>query len=257
MKQNLRRNSLTRHFSRRQMLGFIQASTTALLVGCIGKTKASSKIPDLPSQISSSQGKVPTCIVKPRQTEGPYFVDERLNRSDIRSDPSDRSVKAGAELSLAFRVLQVNGNSCVPLPGATVDIWHCDAMGVYSDVQDRSFDTSGKKFLRGYQVTDEKGIAQFITIYPGWYEGRTVHIHFKIRTESSSQQNYEFTSQLYFDDSLTDRVQVQSPYSSKGKRTLKNDEDRIFQDGGQDLILQLINREKGYAGTFDVGIQTV
>jgi protocatechuate 3,4-dioxygenase beta subunit len=104
---------------------------------------------------------IPACIVLPELTEGPYFVDEKINRSDIRSDPSDGSVKDGLPLQLTFRVSQVN-NSCSPLEGATVDIWHCDAAGVYSDASDPSFNTKGKEFLRGYQVTDANGVAQLL-----------------------------------------------------------------------------------------------
>src|SRR5947209_8374694 len=93
----------------------------------------------------------PACVVRPELTEGPYFVDEKLNRSDIRSDPSDGSVKQGVPLHLVFRVSRLDGISCAAFPGVTVDVWHCDAQGVYSDVQDPSFNTKGKKYLRGYQ----------------------------------------------------------------------------------------------------------
>ena len=90
----------------------------------------------------------PACIVRPEQTEGPYFVDERLNRSDIRSDPSDGSVRDGIPLTLGFAVARIDGSSCTALEGVVVDIWHCDAAGVYSDATDNSFNTVGKKFLR-------------------------------------------------------------------------------------------------------------
>ncbi|MEP0859677.1 twin-arginine translocation pathway signal protein, partial [Trichocoleus sp. DQ-U1] len=139
--------------------------------------------------------------------------------------------------------------------GATVDIWHCDALGVYSDVRDFNGDTQGQKFLRGYQVTDANGTAEFVTIYPGWYPGRTVHIHFKIRTDSASGRGSEFTSQLYFDDALTDQIYAQSPYAAKGQRTQRNDGDGIFQDGGEELMLQLTQDAQGYVGTFDIGLQ--
>jgi protocatechuate 3,4-dioxygenase beta subunit len=198
---------------------------------------------------------LPPCIVRPEQTEGPYFVDERLNRSDIRSDPSDGSVKDGVPLRLAFRVHEIRGSACTPLAGAMVDIWHCDALGVYGDVRDRSFDTRGKKFLRGYQVTDATGTAQFLTIYPGWYPGRTVHIHFKIRTNPESRRGYEFTSQIYFDDALTDQIQVQAPYSAKGQGRLRNQRDDSFLDGGDQLMPQLTKEAQGYSGAFDIGLQ--
>src|SRR5258705_14025132 len=81
---------------------------------------------------------LPACVVRPEQTEGPYFVDEKLNRSDIRVDPSDKSVKAGVPLRLEFHVSHIGGGACVPLSGAIVDLWHCDAQGVYSDVRDAS-----------------------------------------------------------------------------------------------------------------------
>ena len=136
-----------------------------------------------------------------------------------------------------------------------VDVWHCDALGVYSDATDPNFNTIGKKFLRGYRVTDAKGTAQFKTIYPGWYQGRTVHIHFKIRTAPTSGRSYEFTSQLYFDDSVTDRVHAQEPYASKGQRTLRNNRDGIFRDGGDQLMLALTKDGQGYAATFDIGLQ--
>ena len=146
------------------------------------------------------------CVVRPAMTEGPYFVDEKLNRSDIRSDPSDGSVKDGLPLVITVNVSSISSN-CTPLSGATLDIWHCDAAGVYSDASDRSFNTQGKQFLRGYQTTDANGQVKFTTIYPGWYHGRTVHIHFKIRTTSG----HDFTSQWFFDDGLSDTVFAQAP----------------------------------------------
>lgn len=194
-----------------------------------------------------TEGELPPCIVTPEQTEGPYFVDERLNRSDIRIDPADGAVKAGMPLILRLRVSSVNNAGCTPLGGAIVDIWHCDAAGVYSDVTDPSFNTVGKMFLRGYQVTDVNGGVRFTTIYPGWYPGRTVHIHFKVRLRVDSGQTYEFTSQLYFDDAITDRVHAHKPYASKGHG--------IFRDGGSQLMLSPVEQGQGYAATFDVGLQ--
>jgi protocatechuate 3,4-dioxygenase beta subunit len=199
---------------------------------------------------------LPSCIVRPAQTEGPYFADEKLLRSDIRSDPTGGSVKQGVPLRLVFRVSQLRGPSCTPLAGATVDVWHCDALGVYSDVEDPLFgNTKGKKFLRGYQFTDAAGTAQFTTIYPGWYRGRTVHIHFKIRTGPASGLRHEFTSQLYFDDALTDRVHARAPYASKGRRTVRNAADGIFRSGGKQLLLHPKEEGPGYAAIFDVALQ--
>ncbi len=135
-----------------------------------------------------------------------------------------------------------------------MDVWHCDARGFYSDVRDRSFNTAGKKFLRGYQVTDKSGSARFKTIYPGWYPGRTVHIHFKIRTNTASVARREFTSQLYFDDSLTDQVFMKEPYSSRGRRMVRNEEDFIFRAGGKQLILEPRQDGAGYSATFEIAL---
>ncbi|MBD2083456.1 intradiol ring-cleavage dioxygenase [Trichocoleus sp. ST-U3] len=242
---------------RRQVLGFLGGTAAVSLVGWWRGESISAKpiSPSTQTRTPIAIAQTPTCVVKPQQTEGPYFVDEKLNRSDIRSDPADGSVKPGVPLRLVFRVSRIDGRSCTPLRGATVDIWHCDALGVYSDVRDFNGDTQGQKFLRGNQVTDANGTVEFVTIYPGWYPGRTVHIHFKIRTDSASGRGSEFTSQLYFDDALTDRVHAQSPYAAKRQRTQRNDGDGIFQDGGDQLILQLTQDAQGYVGTFDIGLQ--
>src|SRR3954449_5411022 len=87
-----------------------------------------------------------SCVVRPEQTEGPYFVDERLNRSDIRSDPADGRVKPGTPLDLSVVISRTHSDGCRPIEGAQVDLWHCDALGVYSDVDDPSFTTLGQKF---------------------------------------------------------------------------------------------------------------
>lgn len=201
--------------------------------------------------------RTPACIVRPQQTEGPYFKDAKLERSDIRSDPGDGALSAGVPLDLEFQVSRIGAGGCVPLMGAVVDIWQCDALGVYSDVRDtrQGFDTVGRKFLRGHQVTDAQGLARFTSIYPGWYQGRTVHVHFKIRTAPSDGRGYEFTSQLYFDDAVTDRVLERAPYASKGRRAVRNQQDGIFRRGGDQLMLAVVPKADGYTGTFDIGLQ--
>lgn len=195
------------------------------------------------------------CIVRPEQTEGPYFVDERLHRTDIRSDPTSGTVTPGTPLALTFQISRVRAGECHPLPSAQVDVWQCDAAGIYSDVEDPGFNTIGKKFLRGYQLTDSQGEAGFLTIYPGWYPIRTVHIHFKIRTEPTARKSYEFTSQVYFPDSLTDRVHVAPPYASMGPRRVRNQRDFIFRDGGDRLMLAPTESAGGYAATFSIGLR--
>lgn len=201
--------------------------------------------------------RLPACIVRPSQTEGPYFVDTKLDRADIRSDPTDGTVCEGVPVSLTFQVSQLNARGCATLEGALVDLWQCDAMGIYSGVRDTAgqFDTTGKQFLRGHRVTDRGGIARFTTVYPGWYTGRTVHLHFKIRTNPSGAEGYEFTSQLYFDDALTDRVHTQAPYTRREGRRPRNGDDGIFRSGGDQLLLNLSEDGSGFAATFDIGLQ--
>lgn len=197
---------------------------------------------------------VPSCVVRPELTEGPYFVDLQLNRSDVRVEPSDSSIKDGAPLELIFQVSQVSPDGCPPLEGAVVDIWHCDAQGVYSGVSDPRFDTSQLSFLRGYQATDANGSARFITIYPGWYSGRAVHIHFKIRTTAGTGNSYEFTSQLFFDEAVTAQVYAQPPYAAKGPADVPNAADGIFRSGGGQLLLTPTPIADGYSATFDIGL---
>jgi protocatechuate 3,4-dioxygenase beta subunit len=248
---------MSQNLSRRKLLGLIGIAAAAL-AGCGSGSFLSSRPARGHSRKPAGPGS-PPCIVRPEQMEGPYFVDERLNRSDIRSDPSDGTVKEGRLLQLGLRVYEIRaeirGNDCRPLPGAMVDIWHCDARGIYSDVKDRSFfDTRGRKFLRGYQITDEAGVVRFLTIYPGWYPGRAVHVHFKIRTNPESREGYAFTSQIYFDDALTDRIHARPPYVAMRRGRVRNQEDVIFQEGGKELILPLTPLPEGYAGIFEIGL---
>jgi protocatechuate 3,4-dioxygenase beta subunit len=191
---------------------------------------------------------VPACVVRPEVTEGPYYVDVDLVRSDIRSDSATGEVKAGTPLNLTFNVSQVSGSSCTALEGATVEIWHCDAAGSYSGVSDPGFNTEGQNWLRGAQVTDANGMATFTTIYPGWYSGRAVHIHFKVHPDETKV----FTSQLFFDDTLSQQVFANAPYASKGSTpdTL-NSTDNIYQDL---LLLTTTQSGDGYAAAFDIGI---
>lgn len=242
---------VVRILSRRELLLLAGTTAASLVVGCLRGQPAFAAPTPIQAPPRTAAVTPSACVVRPQQTEGPYFVDEKLKRADIRSG------KAGVPLYLALRVTRLEGGSCTPLTGAIVDLWQCDALGVYSDFLDINglFDTRGKKFLRGYQVTDASGAAEFVTLYPGWYPGRTVHIHFKIRTDSAAQRGHEFTSQLYFDDAVTDQVHARMPYAKKGQRSLRNEGDRIFQRGGKELMLQLTRNATGYVGTFNIGLQ--
>jgi protocatechuate 3,4-dioxygenase beta subunit len=228
------------------------------LVALFGAGAAAALTHRLDAQTSGrpTPATAPNCVVLPQQTEGPYFVDERLLRSDVRADARTGTVSAGAPLDLRLTVLQVSAaGACAPLAGALVDIWQCDALGRYSDVRDRSNDTSGQTFLRGHQLTDGAGLVRFTTIYPGWYQGRAVHIHFKIRSAASTSQAYEFTSQFYFDERLTDRVHARPPYSAHTGQRVRNESDGIFRDGGSQLTLPIAESGQGYAATFTVGMR--
>lgn len=247
-----RRQGETSDLRRRDVVRLIGTVAAVNMLGCgsDSPTSPSTSATPSPSPSASTGTATGTCVVRPQQTEGPYFVDERLNRSDIRTDPTSGAVRAGTPLRLGFRVSRLAGGACSALSAAMVDIWQCDALGVYSDASDMGFNTVGQKFLRGFQLTDASGLVQFTTIYPGWYSGRAVHIHFKIRSGSS-----QFTSQLYFDESLTDQVHLQSPYNSKGRRNTLNSQDGIFQGGGSQLLLSPTAEGSGYGATFDVALQ--
>ncbi|MGH2490067.1 MAG: intradiol ring-cleavage dioxygenase [Candidatus Limnocylindria bacterium] len=248
-----------RILSRREVLALLGGSGAALIAAACapGGQSAASPTASAPSSTAAAATStaaataaataLPSCIVRPALTEGPYFVDEKLDRSDIRSDPATGVVRPGAVLTLNFLVSRVTGSVCTALSGAVVDVWHCDALGVYSDVDG----ARGQKFLRGYQTTDASGTAKFTTVYPGRYQGRAVHIHFKIRPTASS----EFTSQLFFDDALSTQVFAQAPYSQKGTQGItRNAQDGIFQQSGGKLTLNVTKSGDAYAATFDIGL---
>ena len=204
------------------------------------------------ARAATSGAALPACIARPQQTEGPFFVDSALERSDIRTDALTGVAVPGVPLRLAFKVSRMSATSCAPLPGAQVDVWHCDATGRYSNADRRS--QSRGAFLRGYQRTDAAGNAQFVTIYPGWYGGRAVHVHFKIRTQGISGSSQEFTSQLYFDDALNDRVFATAPYAAHGVPAMRNADDFIFREGGRQLVVDATRVGEMYTATFDIGL---
>lgn len=260
------RDSVTRIVTRRQMLGLMAAAGAAVVVGCDDDSKTpsgpptntlgpepSATSPAATAATSTPEPSALACTLSPEMTEGPYFVDEMLERADIRSDPSDGSPREGTPLALGMRIYAVEGEACTPLASALVDVWHCDAAGLYSDAAANN--TVGQKFLRGYQLTDETGAVQFTTIYPGWYTGRAVHIHFKVRTDPQSEQGYEFTSQLFFDPALTEQVYAQPPYNERGSPDTANAADNIYSGGGDQMLLAVTPQDDGYAGSIDIGVR--
>ncbi|MDB5072500.1 MAG: Intradiol ring-cleavage dioxygenase [Candidatus Eremiobacteraeota bacterium] len=193
----------------------------------------------------------PSCVLSPAIEEGPFFVDERLNRSDLTGDSTDPGVAGGAPLRLALTVYALHGGACALLPGAQIDLWHASATGLYSD--EAMLHTSGQRFLRGYQVTDANGTARFATVFPGWYPGRTPHVHVKVRTFSPARAvTSTFTSQLYFDDAVTNAVIARAPYNTRGTRDTTNARDQIFSSA---MVVPLTRSGSGYAGTFNLGLR--
>jgi hypothetical protein len=178
-----------------------------------------------------------TCVLAPEQTEGPYYLDDQKVRRTITEG------KPGTPLALRLTV--VDASTCRPLRGAVVDVWHCDASGAYSGVQG-----SSGTFLRGIQRTDGKGLATFRTIYPGWYPGRTVHIHVKVALGG----NVVHTGQLYFPDAVTDAVYRRAPYSRRPDRDPRNAGDSIYRNGGKRSTLRLVKSSSGYAASITMGV---
>jgi protocatechuate 3,4-dioxygenase beta subunit len=189
----------------------------------------------------------PSCTLTPEVTQGPYYLDLHKVRRNVTEG------KHGLRLDLRIKV--VDADTCKPHANAAVEIWHADATGVYSGFSQEG--TSGRTYLRGTQLTDDKGVAQFHSIYPGWYQGRAMHIHMKVHVGGQTVH----TGQLFFNDSVSDRVVRLSPYSSHRGTRLRNKADQIYrQAGGSGALLRLRRRKassfrKGLIGTITVGIE--
>jgi protocatechuate 3,4-dioxygenase beta subunit len=181
-----------------------------------------------------------SCVLTPELTEGPYYIEGEKVRRNITEG------KAGVPLTLRLEV--VDASTCKPIKGAAVDIWHADAVGVYSGFGSGA---RSRTFLRGIQRTDGNGIAVFKTIYPGWYPGRAVHIHLKVHVGGSVVH----TGQLFFPDTLTDRVYRRAPYKRRPGRTTRNANDSIFVNGGRKSMLSLrADGGRGYVGSITMGV---
>ena len=253
-----------RILSRREVLALIGASgTAAFLAACTpgGGTASASAGPSAGASSSASSAgtamasaavasALPSCVVVPELTEGPYYVDVELERPDIRTNTSDGVAVEGAPLTIEWIVSQADGSACMPMEGVIVDVWHCDALGVYSGVQGNS-----GNFLRGFQRTDANGKATFQTIYPGWYQGRAVHIHFKVRTDPDGSAGFEFTSQLFFDDDLSRTVYSSGVYAQKGAQDMPNAQDGIYNQSGGATLLAVTQEGDGYAASFPLAVQ--
>jgi protocatechuate 3,4-dioxygenase beta subunit len=180
------------------------------------------------------------CVLAPEVTEGPFYLDLNKVRSDITED------RDGVPLTLTISV--VDATTCKAIKDAAVDIWHCDAGGVYS-----GFDQSPRtQFLRGTQLAAADGTVRFRTIYPGWYHGRAVHIHMKVHNGG----NVVHTGQLFFNEALTQTVYTRSPYSAKGAPDTRNAKDSIYREAGAaSAIVDAKAKGDGYTATITVGVQ--
>jgi protocatechuate 3,4-dioxygenase beta subunit len=170
-------------------------------------------------------------------TEGPYYVSGEKVRSNITEG------RPGVALALALTV--VDASTCKPIKGAAVDIWHCDALGVYSGVQGNT-----GTFMRGVQRTDAQGLARFTTVYPGWYTGRAVHIHVKVHIGG----NVVHTGQFFFNDALTHAVYTRAPYNTRGARDIRDSNDSIYRNGGSKSLLNVKKNGAGYVGAITMGV---
>jgi protocatechuate 3,4-dioxygenase beta subunit len=180
-----------------------------------------------------------SCVLAPEMTEGPYYVPSEKVRRNITEG------KPGAPLDLRLTV--VDASTCKPIKSAAVDIWHADALGVYSGA---IANDPGTNFLRGIQKSDIGGLARFTSIYPGWYQGRAVHIHVKVHLGGTVVH----TGQFFFNDALTDAVYKRSPYSTRASRDTRNAADSIYRNGGSRSILTVTKLGTGYRGAITMGV---
>jgi protocatechuate 3,4-dioxygenase beta subunit len=184
-----------------------------------------------------------TCLLTPEVTEGPYWVEENLTRRNITEG------KAGLPLVIRFTIL--NAKTCTPIPNADVEIWHCDALGNYSAVNGAT-----TRYLRGHQKAGATGKAEFLTIFPGWYRGRTPHIHMKV----SVGGNAVHTGQVFFNEAIQASVYRSGVYRSRGEADTSHAQDMIYaQAGGSRAVVRLGRRPggaRGYLGKIMIGVAT-
>jgi protocatechuate 3,4-dioxygenase beta subunit len=233
-----------RSISRRDALGTLGALGVMTLVGGSRVLR--------PARAAGASVVDGTCTLTPEMTIGPYFVDERLQRSDIREDGAGTPFIADAlPLYLTINATSSIATDCPPLAGVQIDVWHCHAGGLYSDEQANG--TIGETWLRGYQLTDANGNVTFTTIYPGWYAGRTIHIHAMARYyDTAGNTTYQFTTQLFFDDATSDIVLANYPYNTRGNRTTTNQNDGIYDAA---MLLNLTSDGSAYTGTITLGLE--
>lgn len=219
--------------SRRRVLGLLGAG------GAVVAVAGGSGLAGFGSAGAAPRG--PMCTLTPEAMEGPYYRPDGPKRSDIREG------RGGERLRLVLTV--VDAATCEPIDGAKVDVWHADRQGHYSAFGAAAAEPT---FLRGFQRSDATGRVIFITTYPGWYPGRTAHIHVKVHAGG----DVVHTGQLYFPQRVNDRVYAQARYRHLGAR-VTNHQDGIFNSsGGAQTKLALTRPDGGgYKGTITLGVQ--
>ncbi|HEV7347287.1 MAG TPA: intradiol ring-cleavage dioxygenase [Telluribacter sp.] len=173
-----------------------------------------------------------TCAVVPSETVGPFPT--KSPASFVRSDITDG--RNGYKMTAKITIGNTN-NGCAALPGAIVDIWHCDATGNYSEYGGggiQSTNLQAVHFLRGRQVTDGHGLVTFTTIFPGWYPGRSTHIHVHIFNANGTSLK---VTQIAFPEGAGTAVALVNGYSKGLKGYTTNARDNVFtNDGGVNQI---------------------
>ena len=216
--------------------------------------------------VTSRANAVSGCVLTPQVTEGPYWIDNKLKRRDITEG------RPGTPLRV--QLLVENASTCKPISGADVELWHADAAGVYSGYSGggtvgpggtlggptgaaagvgHASPTNKKRFLRGHQTSDTRGVVTFDTIYPGWYSGRTTHIHVKVHVAGTV-----YTGQLFFPETTSDGVYKTVAYKRSGVRDTLNAADGIYTQAGRAtsrLLLRKRSGKKGYLGTLTIGVK--
>ena len=239
-----------KEISRRQAIGILAVAGVGVIAGCGGGAKTSNTTTTTTTNSS--------CIVSPEGEEGPYFVNDSAKgfaRSDIRSNLDGSNTQDGIPLKLSISVFD-SENSCAAMANVQVDIWHCNASGVYSAEGVES--TSGETWLRGYQLTDSNGLVTFVTIVPGWYAGRTTHIHLRLRSSyDSTSTGGTNTTQLFFSqDVITTISTTISPYSAEGTNPTTNATDHVYagEVSGETLLTLSGDTTSGYTAAFKVNL---
>lgn len=233
------------------------ATAATLAVGAVAAAPGAPAAPDTAPVAAAA-----VCTLTKEMTEGPYYLDGQYVRADITEG------KAGIPLKLTLTV--VDDDTCVPLAGALVELWHADALGEYSGfVGNNGHDEPDDgTFLRGGVLTDARGVAAVTTVYPGWYRGRCVHIHVKVHTGVTLTADGSFeggrelhTGQLFFDETVTARVGALPVYAANTVPRTTLAQDGIYDDGGASSGLLTLtplgtSTSTGYAGALTLGIET-